>query len=675
MTHTLLPPGATEDVVAKSVLVLAPHFDDEVLGCGGLISGLAEAGAVVRVLFLSDSGGGMEEVEDRAAYADRRRNEAREAVRHLGLSGFDELGLPDGALDQNLEPLAQGVRRALLTQRPDLLLVTSPLEVSADHRAAFRAVHDVLGAWRQEADGGQAGEDFFADLQIFAYEVNQPQYPDLLVDVSAQVPRIERAMAAYASQQERHDYLAARLGLLRFRALSLPPGPEAVEAYRRLTWTDFATRGPSALVSHLGGQPELLRVESGPQISVIVRTKDRPELLAEALQSLANSTYRRVEVVVVNDGGQSPELPREYPLEWRLVDLDTNRGRAAAANAGVEAAAGEYIAFLDDDDLVEPEHLEILAHLVSAAGVRVAYTDAAVGVYALDGESGWSCIERRLPYSRDFDPELLLVDNYIPFNTLLIERALFADAGPFDEAFESFEDWDFLIRLAARTPFQHLARVTCEYRHFRGAGHHILGDRPRQRQDFLVNKARVLAKHAGRQNPELLARVVDGLRSESVAHAEASARWRAESRQRETEFHRLNGEHRSLKSYSEILEVSRQRAESDAADLRQRAQEQDLELRRLYERERTLESDLAKLYAENDRQGADLQRLYDRERDLLGQLESRASELERLFGEEKSLNDHLGRTYAEIERLNGLIEDMKQTRGWRLQAWWETLRR
>ena len=105
--------------------------------------------------------------------------------------------------------------------------------------------------------------------------------------------------------------------------------------------------------------------------------------------------------------------------------------------------------------------------------MRVAYTDAAVGIYELDAETGWRCVERRLPYSRDFDPDRLLVDNYIPFNTLLIERDLFAEVGPFDGAFAFFEDWDFLIRLARRAVLHHLPRVTCEYRHFRGAGHHV----------------------------------------------------------------------------------------------------------------------------------------------------------------------------------------------------------
>src|SRR5436190_12559348 len=157
MNETFQPPGWTERVRAASVLVLAPHYDDEVLGCGGLIAGLAAAGspaasAVVRVLFLTDSGGGAEVVADREAYGRRRREEAAKVCEILGIAGCDHLGLPDGALDQHLDAAEQGIRRALLTQRPDLLLVPSPLKITRDHRAAFAALHRLLGPLREGDD-------------------------------------------------------------------------------------------------------------------------------------------------------------------------------------------------------------------------------------------------------------------------------------------------------------------------------------------------------------------------------------------------------------------------------------------------------------------------------------------------------------------------------------------
>lgn len=607
-------PGATAVVEADSALVLAPHYDDEVLGCVGLLGRLVEGGAAVRVLFLTDSSGGVEapgEPEARRLYAERRRREAEEVAALLGLAGTEHLALPDGELHRHLEPAAAALRRALVSFRPGLLLIPSPLEVTSDHRATFRVLHDVLAPLRGTGELAAA----VAGLDILVYEVNRPAYPDLLVDVSDRLPLLEAAMARYASQQERHDYLAAGLGLRRFRTLSLGAEVEAAEGYRRLAVDDFTTRSPAQLVRHLGGAPEVLEVRQGPRVSVVVRTRDRPELLAEALESLAAGSYRRAEVVLVNDGGRPPQPPADFPLPLSRVDLAENRGRAAAAEAGVAAATGEYVAFLDDDDLAAPEHLATLAGAVAAAGVRVVYSDATVAVYELDPDEGWACRERRLPYSRDFDADLLLLDNYIPTNTLLIDRRLFDEVGPFDTDLPFFEDWDYLIRLAAVTPFQHLARVTCEYRHFRGGGHHVLGERPRERSDFLAMKGRILAKHAHRLEPEVLARAVDTLRRELVdSREEARTLRRAEEDLRrehtalEDRFHRLNGE-----------------LQATAEDHRRLAGE--------------------------------VERLYGEERKLRAVVEDQTA--------------HLGRTYAEIERLGGVVREMEATRAWRLHQWWQ----
>ena len=627
------PPGWTERVRARSALIVAPHFDDEVLGCGGLAAQLAASGAVVRVLFLTDGSGGVEEVEDRDAYRTKRQEEAAAAVRSLGAAGSDSLDIPDGSLDRRIEDAESGLLRALLTQRPDLLLVPHPLEVTRDHQAAFAAVHRLLGPVR-EGDQGEM-EEALRGLRILLYEVNHPGHPDLLVDVTAEEEVLSAAMALYASQEERHPYLNAGLGLRRFRTLTLGPEVKLAEGYRRLRVEDFTTRSPAQLIRHLGGFPEIAEVREGPRVSVIVRTRNRPDLLAEALASLAEGEYRRAEVVLVNDGGDPPPVPDGYPLSVLRVDLEQNRGRAGAAEAGIAAATGDFVAFLDDDDLAAPEHLATLAGMVQAPGVRVAYSDAAVAVYELDGENGrWICRDRRLPYSRDFDPDVLLVDNYIPFNTLLIDRRLFAEVGPFDPSLPFFEDWDYLIRLSARTPFHHLRRVTCEYRHFRGGGHHIFGERPRERSDFLAVKARVLAKHGARLGPDVLARAVDTLRAELVTEREDRATARRELSDRQSEFIQLQSDLEGLARAHE--ELSRERF--------------DLE-----ERYHALNGELETLRQENGRLRTDLQRLYDQEHKVRDNLHEQIV--------------HLRRTYAEIERLNGLIREMESTRAWRVHQW------
>jgi LmbE family N-acetylglucosaminyl deacetylase len=651
--HPPLPPGRTERVLAASVLVLAPHFDDEVLGCGGLLAQLAAGGSAVRVLFLTDGGGGSEAIADRGAYRQRRRQEAQAAAQVLKLAGCDYLDLPDGALEQCLDEAAAGLRRTLLGQRPELLLCPSPLEVSADHRAAFAALHRFLGSLRPVPAA-------LSGLRILLYEVNQPAWPDLLVDVGGCEPLLSQAMACYASQEERHPYLGAALGLRRFRTLSLGPEVSLAEAYRQLAVGDFVTRSPAQLLRHLGGEPTLLEVREGPHVSVIVRTRDRPQLLAEALASLAGGEYRRATVVLVNDGGAPPPVPAGLPLPVVRVDLPEPRGRAAAAAAGIAASTGDYVAFLDDDDLAAPEHLATLAALVGGAAVRVAYTDAAVAVYELDAE-GWVCRERRLPYSRDFDPDLLLLDNYIPFNSLLIERRLLDEVGPPDPSLPFFEDWDLLIRLAALAPFHHLARVTCEYRHFRGPMSHVFGERPRQRADFLAVKARVLAKHAARLTPEALARAVDLLRGELVAEREAAAA----------------GERRLRAMRAESAELARAQRELSA------------ERFHFEDRYHAVNGELHALRGDHQRLRQDMERLVGeaqaKERELAARdaaAAATAGELRRVYGEESKLRGavdeqtaHLGRTHAEIERLNRLIRDMEATRAWRLHRWLERRRR
>ena len=611
MREPLAPPGETTQVVASDVLVLAPHFDDEVLGCGGLLVDLIARGARVAVVFLSDGSGGREGADDPQEYSARRQEEAEQVAELLGFERLHFLGIPDGELLARRVELSRAIGKILETDvkrelAPDLVLVPSPLEVTEDHQATFAALHDVLSTVRGDDPVARACHK----MQILTYEINHPGYPNMLVDVGAHLEPFKKAMGLYASQQERHDYLAAGLGLRQYRTHSLGPEVEAAEGYFALSLDDLRTRSLTQLIEHMGGAAKSLEVTVGPLVSVVVRTHDRADLLAEALASIAASTYRQVEVVLVRDGGPKVDLPVEFPFDVKRVDFEVNRGRAAAANAGVEAATGEWIAFLDDDDLYAPEHLETLVRSAKAEGVEVVYSDATVAVYELDGEgssssgssgsgsSGWLNRERRLPYSRDFNFDRLLVDNYIPFNTLLIRRErLQSTADPltgqiFDVELPFFEDWDALIRLGRTTRFIHIPRVTCEYRHFRDASHHVLGGDATSRsgfeRDFAAMKARVLTKNQSLLDPDALARAVTDLRDEAVELREALNTARFE----------LDGERRERMR----LKTEAQRLYDDEAALRQTVEEQ---------------------------------------------------------------TEHIGRTYAEIERLGEVIRQMESTRAWR----------
>lgn len=204
---------------------------------------------------------------------------------------------------------------------------------------------------------------------------------------------------------------------------------------------------------------------ASPLVSVIVRTRDRPALLAEALASLRTQTLRDFETVVVADGGAEPpaELLTPAPGEGglTLVHRTAPHGRALALNAGLDAARGRFIAYLDDDDLFLPGHLETLARFLSGSdSYRVAYTDVEQVEQVLGPDGRYHPGRRLVVYGQPFDPHRLLSSNYIS----LIGLMHAATDLRYDESFDILEDWDFMLRLAERGRFHRLAGITATYR-------------------------------------------------------------------------------------------------------------------------------------------------------------------------------------------------------------------
>lgn len=208
-------------------------------------------------------------------------------------------------------------------------------------------------------------------------------------------------------------------------------------------------------------------LSKAPLVSVIVRTRDRPRMLAGALASIAAQSHRPIEVVLVNDGGQTPDLAtlRRLLDDVSLVALDLapGRGRAQAANAGIARASGRWIAFLDDDDEWLPGHLRGLVDAAQASNACVVYAGAELAFASWSEEQGCFEVHDRQTLSKDFSWPELLLGNYIPFNTVLIDAARLRALGGIDESFELYEDWDLLIRLARAQPFVHLDATTARY--------------------------------------------------------------------------------------------------------------------------------------------------------------------------------------------------------------------
>lgn len=188
-------------------------------------------------------------------------------------------------------------------------------------------------------------------------------------------------------------------------------------------------------------------------ISVIIPTYNRPDLLPRALESLKSQTYQNFEAIVVNDGGMDvADIVDRYPFA-RYIAHDQNKGLPAARNTAIRASQGGYIAYLDDDDWYYANHLETLVRGIR--GHRAAYTNA----HAVDREYGSE--KERYVFGNDYSPDFILRQNVFPCNTVLHERALFDEAGPFDETLPNSEDWDMWIRISLITPWHHIPIATC----------------------------------------------------------------------------------------------------------------------------------------------------------------------------------------------------------------------
>lgn len=206
--------------------------------------------------------------------------------------------------------------------------------------------------------------------------------------------------------------------------------------------------------------------EAWPLVSVVIRSMDRPTL-TDALASLAAQDYPRLEAVVVNArGGTHSALPAAGPGRFfRLVNQHgAGLGRALACNIGLDAVAGDWVIFLDDDDLLLPNHLSrLVAALRGQSACRAAYAGVQV--------EGCSDI-----YDRPYDRAALLAGNFLPIHAVLFARSLLTEGCRVDTDLPLFEDWDFWLQVAQLTDYLHVPGVSAVYRRDLGASGHALAD-------------------------------------------------------------------------------------------------------------------------------------------------------------------------------------------------------
>ena len=217
-----------------------------------------------------------------------------------------------------------------------------------------------------------------------------------------------------------------------------------------------------------------------PKVSVIIPAYNHGRFLREAIQSVLEQTFQDWELIVVDDGStdETSEVVASFPDPRIRYIYQKNQGNAAARNRGIELARGEFIAFLDADDLWLPMKLEKqVAQLDSLPPtVGLVYAD----LHFFNHEDG-AITGRLLQASGQFDPPRGKVFSqivrrkwggergwFIIPTTALIRREVFQRVGLFDESLRRHVDWEMWVRIAAAYEVDVLNEPLAKYRHHAG---------------------------------------------------------------------------------------------------------------------------------------------------------------------------------------------------------------
>jgi glycosyltransferase involved in cell wall biosynthesis len=196
---------------------------------------------------------------------------------------------------------------------------------------------------------------------------------------------------------------------------------------------------------------------------------DRPPALREAILSVLHQTYDTHEIIVVQDGkrnGENEAVINAFDTDRiRYIPTGEKVGRCRAGNIGMASATGEYINFLDDDDLFFADHLETLVGAIMEKG-----TDAAYGLSFVTPQ-----VITQKPYTYRItnilhgidvahNPHSLLYFNQFPIQGVLFSRHLYEKHGGFDEDLAYLEDWDLWLRYCRTWRIAFVEKTTSLFR-------------------------------------------------------------------------------------------------------------------------------------------------------------------------------------------------------------------
>ena len=200
-----------------------------------------------------------------------------------------------------------------------------------------------------------------------------------------------------------------------------------------------------------------------PLISVIIPVYNGEKTIRETIESVLDQTFQDFEVIIINDGSQDKtlEVINNIPDSRLKVFSYPNAGLSASRNRGLSRAGGEYIAFLDADDLWTEDKLEAqLLALEQNPQAALAYSWSDY----IDESSNFVRHGSHITVNGDAYPRLLLTDILENGSNPLIRKQALVEVGGSDETLPSVEDWDLWLRIAARYHFVAVPKPQILYR-------------------------------------------------------------------------------------------------------------------------------------------------------------------------------------------------------------------
>jgi len=185
-----------------------------------------------------------------------------------------------------------------------------------------------------------------------------------------------------------------------------------------------------------------------PLVSIIIPAYNRAGFLKEAIKSVLAQTYKNIEVIVVDDGStdNTPKLVKQF-TDKRIIYLrQENKGASSARNKGIESARGNYIAFLDSDDIWLPQKIEKQLEIfnISRCNPGLVYT----GIQYMDYDGNLKKQKKIIRFRGDILKRLLRKNIPGVGSTMLIKKECFEKCGLFDERLPSRTDLDMVIRIS-----------------------------------------------------------------------------------------------------------------------------------------------------------------------------------------------------------------------------------